>query len=68
MAQDKRFMPPDNNDICWNTGSKTFTREEVEYILYTQISMISNDLKRYCGNDLTNEMFEILNNPRKVVF
>lgn len=59
-----RFIPPDNGDICWQTGSETFTREEVASLLWTQIAMISNDLKIYCGNDLTPNMFDVIDNPR----
>jgi hypothetical protein len=58
------FIPPDAGDVCWQTGSETFTREEVAYLLWTQIAMISNDLKTHCGKDLTEDMFEILKFPR----
>jgi hypothetical protein len=60
------YMPPDNGDVCWEKGSKTFTRKEVAYLLYTQRAMISNDLKDFCGKDLTPEMFDILNEPRQL--
>lgn len=60
----KQFMPPDHGDECWRTDAKDFTREEVAYLLWTQIAMISNDLKSFCGNALTPEMFDVLNNPR----
>lgn len=63
-SKDEFFMPPDNGDILWQVGAETFTRKEVAYILYTQRAMISNDLKAYCGKDLTSEMFIILDNPR----
>ena len=59
------FIPPDSDDICWQVGSETFTRKEVAYLLWTQRAMISNDLKMFCGNDLTPEMFKILEQPRK---
>lgn len=62
------LMPPDNGDVKWNIGSKTFTRQEVAYLLYTQRAMISNDLKTKCGDSLTRDMFEILKNPRQPEF
>lgn len=62
--KDEKFIPPDNGDICWNIGSETFTRKEVAYLLYTQRSMISNDLKAFCGAHLTPMMFDILKKPR----
>lgn len=58
-------LPPDNGDVCWEKGKDTFTRKEVAYLLYTQRAMISNDLKAFCGKDMTNEMFDILNEPRQ---
>ena len=58
------FIPPDNGDVRWQAGSETFTREEVASLLWTQIAMISNDLKTHCGKDLTEDMFEILKFPR----
>ncbi len=58
------FIPPDADDVCWQNGSETFTRKEVAHLLWTQIAMISNDLKTNCGKDLTEEMFEILKFPR----
>lgn len=58
------FIPPDNGDVCWQTGSETFTREEVVYLLWTQIAMISNDLKTYCGKDLTPDMYAVIDDPR----
>lgn len=58
------FIPPDHGEICWTTGSETFTRKEVFNLLWTQRSMISNDLKRNCGNELTEQMLEILTYPR----
>lgn len=67
-AQDDFFMPPDSDDICWQVGAESFSRKEVAYLLYTQRAMISNDLRRHCGNDMTNEMFEILDDPRIPVF
>ena len=62
------YMPPDNGDICWQVGSETFTRKEVAHLLWTQRAMIGNDLKSYCGNDLTKEMFDILDKPRMPKF
>lgn len=58
------FIPPDNGDVRWETGSETFTREEVASLLWTQIAMISNDLKTCCGKDLTPEMYAVINDPR----
>lgn len=59
------FIPPDNGDVRWQVGSETFTREEVASLLWTQIAMITNDLKTYCGKDLTREMYEVvINDPR----
>lgn len=58
------FIPPDNGDVCWTTGAETFTRKEVAYLLYTQRAMIGNDLKYRCGNEMTPEMFQVLDNPR----
>jgi hypothetical protein len=59
------YLPPDNGDVCWEKGKDTFTRKDVAYLLYTQRAMISNDLKAFCGKDLTPEMFDILNEPRQ---
>jgi len=64
----EKYMPPDHGDICWNVGSETFTRKEVADMLYTQRSMISNDLKTSCGNDLTPDMYKVIDNPRIPVF
>lgn len=58
------FIPPDNGDVCWQEGSETFTREEVASLLWTQIAMITNDLKTYCGKDLTKDMYEVIDDPR----
>lgn len=58
------FIPPDNGDVRWQKGSETFTREEVASLLWTQIAMISNDLKICCGNDLTPSMYDVIDNPR----
>lgn len=58
------FIPPDHGDVCWQIGSETFSRKEVAHLLWTQRAMISNDLKAYCGEDLTAEMFDILKSPR----
>lgn len=61
---EKTYLPPDNGDICWTIGAKAFTRKEVEDMLYTQRSMIGNDLKTKCGNQLTPDMYKVLDNPR----
>lgn len=58
------FIPPDHGDMCWQIGAKNFSRKEVAYLLYTQRAMIGNDLKAFCGNEMTDEMFKILSNPR----
>jgi hypothetical protein len=58
------FIPPDAGEVCWQNGSETFSRQEVAHLLWTQIAMISNDLKTHCGNDLTEDMFDILEHPR----
>ena len=58
------FIPPDNGDVRWQTGSETFTREEVASLLWTQIAMISNDLKTCCGKDLTPDMYAVIDDPR----
>ena len=58
------FIPPDNGDVRWQTGSETFTREEVASLLWTQIAMISNDLKPCCGKDLTPDMYAVIDDPR----
>jgi hypothetical protein len=60
----QNFVPPDHGEKCWQEGSNLFTREEVAHLLWTQAAMIGNDLKSQCGDELTNEMFEILENPR----
>jgi len=58
------FIPPDNGDVRWQTGSETFTREEVASLLWSQIAMISNDLKSCCGKDLTPDMYAVIDGPR----
>lgn len=58
------FIPPDNGDVRWQTGSETFTREEVASLLWSQIAMISNDLRTCCGKDLTQDMYAVIDNPR----
>lgn len=58
------FIPPDNGDARWQAGSETFTREEVASLLWTQIAMISNDLRTCCGKDLTQDMYAVIDNPR----
>jgi hypothetical protein len=64
ISDSEKYLPPDNGDICWQIGSETFTRKEVAHLLHTQRAMIGNDLKAHCGNNLTTEMFDIINNPR----
>lgn len=63
-SKKKDYMPPDDGDICWSIGAETFTRKEVEHLLYTQRSMIGNDLKTNCGDQLTKDMFKVLDNAR----
>ena len=58
------FIPPDSGDVRWQTGSETFTREEVASLLWTQIAMISNDLRTCCGKDLTPDMYAVIDDPR----
>lgn len=58
------FIPPDNGDVRWQTGSETFTREEVASLLWTQIAMISNDLRTCCAKDLTPDMYAVIDDPR----
>lgn len=58
------FIPPDNGDVRWQAGSETFTREEVASLLWTQIAMISNDLRTCCGKDLTPDMYVVIDDPR----
>ena len=58
------FIPPDAGDVCWQNGSETFSRQEVAHLLWTQIAMISNDLRTCCGKDLTKDMYEVINDPR----
>lgn len=58
------FIPPDNGDVRWQAGSETFTREEVASLLWTQIAMISNDLRTCCGKDLTPDMCAVVGDPR----
>lgn len=60
----KTYIPPDNGDICWQTGAETFTREEVAHLLWTQIAMIANDFRTFEGDRLTDGIYDILNNPR----
>jgi hypothetical protein len=60
----EKFLPPDDGEVCWQEGSQTFTRKEVSDMLHTQRAMISNDLKKSCGDDLTDKMFSLLKNPR----
>ena len=62
------YLPPDDGDVYWEKGTKTFTRKEVAYLLYTQRAIISNDLKIFCWKDLTPEMFDRLNEPRQPEF
>jgi hypothetical protein len=63
--ESQEFLPPDHGDICWTKGAESFTRKEVFMLLYTQRSMIINDLKLYAGNDLTENIYAVLNFPRK---
>jgi hypothetical protein len=58
------FIPPDSDDVCWVEGSETFTRKEVAYLLWNQIAMIGNDLKMYCGKELTEAVYDVIDNPR----
>jgi hypothetical protein len=60
----KTYMPPDADDVCWQTGSETFTRDEVAHLLWTQIAMIANDFRTFEGDNLTDGIYDILNNPR----
>ncbi len=65
VEQEKSFfMPPDHGDICWHVGANSFSRKEVEMMLYTQRAMISNDLKQMCGDVITDTMYEVLEQPR----
>jgi hypothetical protein len=59
-------IPDGEND--YPMGAETYTRQQVYKLLYTQRAMISNDLKIYCGDSLTKEMYDILENPRKPEF
>lgn len=68
MSNEEKLIPPDNGDVCWPMGAETYTRKEVAYLLYTQRSMISNDLKAQRGSDLTQDMYDILENPRTPKF
>lgn len=58
-------IPDGEND--WTIGSKTFTRDEVFKILYTQRAMILNDLKRYCWDEVAASVKDIVTNPRKPI-
>ena len=58
------FIPPDNGDARWQAGSETFTREEVASLLWTQIAMISNDLRTCYVKDLTQDMYAVIDDPR----
>lgn len=60
----EQYIPVDSGDYSWENDSETFTRKEVAHLLWTQIAMISNDLKRNCGNELSETAFEIIKNPR----
>ena len=64
----ENYIPPDYDDVCWQIGAETFTRREVYYLLGTQRAMISNDLKAFCGNEMTKDMFEILDKPRTLQY
>ncbi len=65
---DNFFMPPDNGDFEWTIGANSFSRKEVAHLLYTQRAMIANDLKINCGDNLTTEMFAVLDKPRTPTF
>ena len=55
-------IPDGEND--WPMGAEIYTREQVFKLLFTQRAMISNDLKSNCGDSLTKEIYEVLENPR----
>ena len=65
--KDSLFNIPDGEED-WTIGSETFTRKEVFKLLYTQRAMITNDLKRYAGKDLTDDIYAIINHPRTPKF
>lgn len=60
----KMFIPPDDGDKCWTVGSENFTREEVAHLLWTQVAMIKNDIKKECGIEVLYEVLDIVDNPR----
>lgn len=68
MEQTEEIFKTPSGENDWPLGSKTFTRQEVFSLLWTQRAMIGNDLKAYCGKDLTQEIYAILDNPRTPVF
>jgi hypothetical protein len=59
-------IPDGEND--WMIGQESYTRTEVFKLLFTQRAMISNDLKSYCGKELTPQMLEIIEHPRTPKF
>ena len=65
--KDSLFNIPDGEED-WTIGSETFTRQEVFKLLYTQRAMITNDLKRYAGKDLTDDIYAVINHPRTPKF
>lgn len=72
MKKEEKYLPPDTDDVCWQTGAETFTRKEVYYLLYTQRAMISNDIKNLRFNTSfpkleflnSRDVYELLKNPR----
>lgn len=61
------FTPPDGEND-WTYGAETFTRNEVYKLLWTQRAMITNDLKRYAGKDLTEDIYAVIDHPRQPKF
>ena len=62
-----KFTIPDSGDIHWKEGSETFTRQEVFSLLFTQRSMIYNDIKRCVSKDRkvdVDDLFHVVTNPR----
>ena len=62
--QDGFFMPPDNGDCKWGNGAESYSREDVACLLWTQIAMLSNDIKTHCRGKLPEEIYDILDDPR----
>jgi hypothetical protein len=67
VEQAAEFPAPEGEND-WVVGSPSFSRKEVFNLLWTQRAMITNDLKRHFGDDLTNEMYEYLDSPRQPEF